>query len=105
MTAATPTIRPFTRELRKLGFEYCYCTRHQGEKTTEFAKRDGNRTVRVQFWSRGLYRVTHADHLPLPNGRESVTETTPPTVFTTVAKMLAAVQAEWTRPSGLLRAE
>lgn len=93
------TIRPFTRELRKQGFEFCYCDRGGGDKVTEFAKRQGDRTVKVQFWRSGLYRASHGTHSQLPSGHEGCCETTRPAIFKTVPEMLKVVEAEWSRPS------
>lgn len=94
------TIRPFTVQLRKQGFEFCFCDRSGGCKVTQFAKRQGDRELHVQFWDDGPHRVSHGTYSKLGNGREGLRETTTPTSFATVAEMLQAVEAEWTRPSG-----
>lgn len=94
------TIRPFTTQLRKQGFEFCFCDRGGGCKVTEFSKRQGDRQLRVQFWGDGEHRVSHSTYSDLGNGIEGLRGATEPTDFTTVAEMLEAIAAEWTRPSG-----
>lgn len=93
------TLRPFTRELRKRGFEFCYRDRSGGTTVTEFYARKGDRFLRVQFWGDGKHRVSHGTHTKLSNGTEGAHSTTPPTNFETVPTMLAAIEHEWVRPS------
>jgi|SRR5882724_49108 len=88
------TIRPFTSVLRKQGFEFCWCDRSGGCKTTQFAKREGDRELHVQFWGDGPHRVSHGTY-----GQHGLRETTEPTSFSTVAEMLLALKLEWARPS------
>lgn len=90
-------IRPFTRELRKQGFEFCFRDRSGGAACTEFAKREGDRELRVQFWDEGPHRVSHGTY-----GQYGLRQTTEPTSFSTVPEMLAAIKLEWTRPSTLV---
>ena len=93
------TIRPFTNELRKQGFQLDYRDRSGGTTVTEFKMRKGDREVRVQFWADGKHRASHGTYRTLKNGVEGYRETTMPTNFRTVPEMLKAVEREWTRPS------
>jgi hypothetical protein len=77
-----------------LGFEFCFCDRSGGTIVTEFAKREGDRQLRVQFWKDGHHRVSHGSY-----GEHGLHETTPPTDFETVPDMLKALAFEWSRPS------
>lgn len=98
------TIRPFTRELRRQGFVFCYRDRGGGCVVTEFAKRQGDRTVRVQFWDHDQakpHRVSHETHSALPGGGEGTRATTLPVYFGDVPEMLLVILAEWKRPSGV----
>lgn len=88
-------IRPFTRELRKQGFDFEWRDRSGGTECTQFTKRQGDRRLRVQFWKDGNHRVSHGTY----SSEHCYSETTLPTSFKTVEGMLAAVAAEWTRPS------
>lgn len=100
MGGSEKTIRPFTRELRKQGFEFEFRDRGGGTTVTQFRKRQGDRMLHVQFWASGKHRVSHGTVTKLPNGQEGMRETTTPTDFTTVDQMLKAIELEWTRPSG-----
>jgi hypothetical protein len=91
------SIRPFTRELRKLGFELDFRDRSGGTVCTQFKLRKGDRELHVQFWADGHHRVAHGTH-----GLHGLHECTPPTEFETVPHMLTAIDYEWIRASGPL---
>ena len=88
------TLRPFTTELRKQGFELAFRDRGGGTTCTQFVKRQGDRELHVQLWAHGLCRVSHGTHGPL-----GLRQTTEPTEFETVGEMRLAIQLEWIRPS------
>ena len=98
-TRKEPAIRPFTRELRKLGFVFEFRDRSGGAEVTEFSKRQGDRKLRVQLWKGGGHRVSHATITKLDGGLEGEHATTLPTEFRTVSEMLKAIELEWSRPS------
>lgn len=97
---AGATLRPFTRELRRLGFERQYRQRHQDGDVTEFRATRGDRFVTVQLWSDGSHRAAHGTRTGLESGIIGEHETTCPTNFRDVQGMLRAIAYEWARPSG-----
>lgn len=85
---------PFARALFACGF-----VRDGAERDPLYYKRRiGDRTLSVQLWKDGLYRVSHGVHRDLPGTMlEGCCETTTPTVFRTVAQMHAAILTEIAR--------
>jgi hypothetical protein len=89
-----PTLRPFTSELRRQGFDLEFRQRGGGTTVTQFEKRIGDRGLHVQLWADSGHRVSHGTY-----SKHGLHETTKPTGFATVEEMKAAIEFEWTRPS------
>jgi hypothetical protein len=83
-----PGAREIFAALRADGFSADFDSRAGGCRMVEWAKTVGERRLEVQLWADGRHRATH-----WLGGRMS----TPPTYFTDVATMRAAIARELSR--------
>ena len=92
------TIRQYCAALRMDGFTLQFRDRSGGTTVTQFAKRIGNRQVKVQLWANGGHRASHGTYKRI-NGCDCLSETTMPTDFTSLGGMRTTILREFKRPS------
>lgn len=91
-------LTPFQQQLQKLGFKrtYNYRARDPGERVQSYEMVDEENKVKleVQLWGSGCHRVSHWKH----TGKTGYgLMDTVPSEFTTVERMLKAIEFEKTR--------